>query len=160
MIEKLFRYLVVFLLGFLVCMFVIPNIDFSKERPFGFGAAVYETKVPGNWVEEKQIHVYDNAIVIDVDGASLSRYGNTGSMIPILDEKSNGIRIVPKSASQINTGDIITFEQNKDLIVHRVIEKGEDENGTWFITKGDNNDIADGKIYFESVRYVTIGVLY
>jgi hypothetical protein len=45
-------------------------------------------------------------------------------------------------------------------IVHRVIDKGVDENGYWFVTKGDNNKQADGKVYWEDVKYVTIGVIY
>ena len=79
-------------------------------------------------------------------------------MKPLLDEGSNGIRIVPSSEDEINIGDIITFKQNIDennyLIVHRVIEKGEDLQGTYFITKGDNNSLNDGKVRFSEIKYL------
>jgi signal peptidase len=95
-----------------------------------------------------------------VENLSLSNYAATGSMIPALDENSNGIRIKPASPEQISAGDIVTFRRGEDLIVHRVIEMGNDEKGVWFVTKGDNSDLDDGKIYFSQVEYVTIGVLY
>ena len=81
-------------------------------------------------------------------------------MKPTLDEHSNGIRIVPKSENEIHIGDIITFEEDGDLIVHRVIDIGEDSNGKYFITKGDNNPVADGKIRFKDIKYITIGVIW
>ena len=96
--------------------------------------------------------------MINIPNASISSYAPTGSMKPTFDQGSNGIRIIPNSAEQIETGDIVTFgDQN---IVHRVIEKGKDEDGYWFVTKGDNNQMSDGKIRFEDIKYVTIGVLY
>ena len=81
-------------------------------------------------------------------------------MKPLLDFNSNGIRIVPKNEEQISVGDIISFEQNGDLIVHRVVEKSEDEEGVYFITKGDNNSASDGKIRFKDIKYVTVGVIW
>ena len=41
-----------------------------------------------------------------------------------------------------------------------VIEKGIDEDGIYFITKGDNNSITDGKIRFEDIEYITVGVIW
>lgn len=153
---KILIYLIVFLIGFLSCML----LSLSKaEMPLGISFNS-ETEAPGDWIKESQIHVYENAIVIDIDEASLSRYAPTGSMLPVLDEKSNGIRIVPKSEEQIKIGDIITFEQDGYSIIHRVVEIGKDEQGTYFITKGDNNNITDGKIRFEDIKYVTIGILW
>ena len=81
-------------------------------------------------------------------------------MLPVLNEHSNGIRIVPESPDQINIGDIITFQQDKELVVHRVIDKGNDDEGVYFITKGDNNNVTDGRVRFEDVRYVTIGIIW
>ena len=81
-------------------------------------------------------------------------------MLPVLDQESNGIRIVPKSENEVNEGDIITFKQDNLLIVHRVVEKGIDNQGVYFITKGDNNSLSDGKIRFKDIEYITIGVLY
>jgi hypothetical protein len=155
---KILIYLIIFWIGFLSCVL----LSFSgKEIPLGLGLSLNpNSEAPGDWIKESQIHVYENAIVIDVDGASISRYAPTGSMKPVLDESSTGIRIKPTSEDQINIGDIITFEQNGELIVHRVVDKGQDGDGAYFITKGDNNNVTDGKVRFADIRYITIGILW
>lgn len=81
-------------------------------------------------------------------------------MKPVIDGDANGIRIAPESPDQISVGDIVTFKQGNALIVHRVIEKGIDEQGVYFITKGDNNDLSDGKLRFEDIKYVTVAIVY
>lgn len=160
MLAKILLYVSIFLLGFFSCML----LDFTiTEKPLiigGMSIVNGNPESPSNWVDEGSIKVYDNAVVIEVNGASISRYAPTGSMKPLLDEESNGIRIVPENPSQVEIGDIITFEQNSQLIIHRVIDKGNDEEGAYFITKGDNNSVTDGKIRFKDVRYVTIGVIW
>lgn len=156
---RIINYILVFMLGFLSCVLLVYFLAYGKEIPSAFGLSE-NANAPGDWIAKDSIHVYENAIVIDIDDASLSEYAPSGSMKPTLDKDSNGIRIIPKSDEQIKIGDIITFEKENDLIVHRVIEKGQDENGTWFITQGDNNSGDDGKIRFSDIRYVTIGVLY
>jgi len=153
---KIATYVVVFFIGFFSCMLMSLG---EIERPLGFDF-YSESEAPGNWIDDSQIKIYDNLVVIEVEDASLSRYAATGSMKPSLDFYSNGIRIVPDSEEQINVGDIVTFEENNQLIVHRVIEKGEDEQGTYFITRGDNNNVTDGKIRFKDIRYVTIALIY
>lgn len=126
--------------------------SFSKER-----------QSPSDWVKENQIHVYDDKIVIDVEGAMWSRFTDTNSMDPLIDRGSNGIEIKPSSAEQIEAGDIVSYksEYSDDVMIHRVIEKGQDENGTYFIVKGDNNPAADpGKIRFGQIEGVLVGILY
>ena len=158
---KTLTYSLIFLIGFLSCLF-IALFYVGTELPLGINGMGTEAELeaPGNWIRESQVHVYDNALVIDIEYASLSRYAPTGSMKPVLDEYSNGIRIKPSGSEEVRVGDIVTFEQDAQLIVHRVIEKGEDEQGYWFITKGDNSPLSDGKIRFEQIEYVTIGILF
>jgi len=81
-------------------------------------------------------------------------------MKPIFDKGAHGIRIVPQSAEEINVGDIISFRVGRSLIVHRVIEKGLDSKGVYFLTQGDNNLFSDGKIRFEDIEYVTVGIIW
>ena len=109
MIGKILTLALVFVIGFLSCM-LISFMPFGQEMPFSLGSNS-GTDAPGDWIGKDQIHVYDNAIVIDVNQASLSSYAASGSMKPVLDKDSNGIRIVPKSAESINVGDIITYEK-------------------------------------------------
>ena len=136
---------------------------YGLENPFlnNFGLSVNNNvSVPFDYIKENQIEIYSDKIILNIENTSLSKYAATGSMVPVLNEDSNGIRIVPKSEEEIHIGDIITFEKDSILIVHRVIEKNNDEKGIYFITKGDNNELNDGMIRFNQIKYKTIGVLW
>ncbi len=160
--EKFLFFLAGFLSAFLVIAFIFLNLaSTNSENPFsvGFSGQQSNESAPGDWIKSNQILLTSNSIVIKIANASLSSYAPTGSMRPVFDSAANGIRIVPEKAEQIKIGDIITYSENN--IVHRVIDKGEDEQGTWFLAKGDNNAYSDSlKIRFKDIRYVTIGVLY
>ena len=77
--------------------------------------------------------------------------------ITILKVSSNSMKptfkkddyIVIKKQSEYEIGDIITYSLEENcLITHRIIEKYENA----FITKGDNNNVADEKkIYKENI---------
>ena len=155
---KALNYLAIFILGFLSCMLLIYGLAYGKELPRALGLQE-NPSAPGDWIQENKIYVYSNAVCIDVENASLSNYAASGSMMPVLDSGSNGIRIVPKEG-ELKIGDIVSYEKDGELIVHRIVEIGQDSEGTWFVTKGDNNSANDGKIRFSDIRYVTIGVLY
>ena len=148
----------IFLTGVLAS-YALGGVYVDKESPYliGFG---HTNEQPGNWVSEGNIEVLSDRVIIHVQNAEISRYAASGSMLPTLGENANGIKIVPKSAEDIHIGDIISFESQGLLIVHRVVSKGTDANGDWFVTKGDNNSQTDGKVYFKDVRYVTIALIY
>lgn len=149
----------IFLLGFLSA--TIFNYNFNVlENPFSINPRLNNGDAPFDFIKEEQIKIYDDRIVIYIEDVSLSRYASTGSMKPVLDKGANGIRIQPDSEEDIHVGDIITFEKNNMLIVHRVIEKGTDNNGIYFISQGDNNSINDGKIRFRDIKYITVGVIW
>ncbi len=159
---KKLTYALIFLLGFFSCAFIFYSaLYFKVEKPLGFtGFTVISEETPGDWITNKDIVILNDRIIIYINGATLSSYADTGSMIPLLDKNSNGIRIKPENENQINTGDIVSYRKGNDLIVHRVIKKAEDEQGVYFITKGDGNQLADEKIRFSDIKYVTIGILY
>lgn len=77
----------------------------------------------------------------------------SGSMEPTLN--INDVVVVRKcDPTKLEIGDIITFKQDERTISHRIKEIiTYDKNNIKFITKGDNNDIADqdmveiGQIY-------------
>jgi signal peptidase I len=81
-------------------------------------------------------------------------------MLPTLGDNANGVKVVPKNADEIKIGDIISFQSGELTIVHRVVSKGEDNNGIFFVTRGDNNPETDGKVYFKDIKYVTIALVY
>jgi len=159
LLNKAILVFAVFSIGFFLSFALNSYISNAFEHPLSYSSSS-EIKAPSDSIKENQILVYKDKIVIDVKDASLSAYAPTGSMVPLFDEGSNGIRIVPESEDKINVGDIVTFKKDLMLVVHRVIEKSTDENGAYFITKGDSNEIADEKIRFSDIKYKTIGILY
>ena len=156
--KSIFDSIITFLLGFLSCVAIFISISLSgNEIPLGLGIS---NPSPSNWISEEDIILLKDKIIININNAELSYYSPTGSMRPTLDEGANGIRITPTNSDDINIGDIISFNRDGILIVHRVIGKGYDENGLYFITKGDNNNFSDGKVRFSDIKYITIGILY
>ncbi len=116
---------------------------------------------PYDHVREEQIRVYDDKIVIDVQGAQWANFADTNSMDPFLDQGSNALQLVPTSADDIHIGDIVSYQRGDSRIIHRVIHIGEDEEGTYFVLKGDNNPTSDpGKVRFEDVDRVLFAIIY
>lgn len=118
---------------------------------------------PKDRIKESQIKVYEDRIVIEIKNAQWSRFTDTKSMDPVIDSGANAIQIVPENEDQIEIGDIISFETKytDGIIIHRVIAKETDKDGTYFITKGDNNENPDPeKIRFSQIKRVLIAIIY
>jgi hypothetical protein len=142
---------------FIACLFNVSPSNLEHPSSLFTSNAVH---APSDSIKEDNILVYNDKIIINVDNASLSKYASSGSMLPVFDTGANGIRIQPHSSDEIKLGDIVSYERNGELIVHRVIEIGTDSQGLYFITKGDNSALNDGKIRFSEIKYITIGILY
>ena len=122
-----------------------------------------EKPSPSNWIKEKQIHVLNDKIIIDINNPKWAKFTDTNSMDPLFDENSNAIEIIPSSEEDIQAGDIVSYKSNlvEGDIIHRVIEKGRDESGIYFILKGDNNKYKDPeKIRFSQIQRVLIAIIY
>lgn len=162
-ISNLLKVFLIFLFGFLIAnllnFYVATGSEIPFLRQFGLGMS-YDNNAPFDNIHENQIEINEDSVIIHVKNASLGKYAATGSMKPVLDENSNGIRIVPSSKEEIHLGDVITYQDNNDLIIHRVVEIGNDENGWYVITKGDNNDVSDGKVRYSQIKFITIGILW
>jgi len=158
--ENILKISIIFLLGFLTANLMGYYFIYGLEVPFSDNFNLSSNQSPSDFIKQDQIQVFNDKIIINIDDASISSYAPTGSMIPVMDQGANGIRVKPLSESDINAGDIISFERYGKLVVHRVVEKAEDEEGTYFITKGDNNNLTDGKVRFKDIRYITIGVIW
>ncbi len=50
-----------------------------------------ELNSPSDWIKEKQIKVYPNQVVINVNNPFWASFTNTNSMDPFIDETSNAI---------------------------------------------------------------------
>jgi hypothetical protein len=159
--NKVIKISIIFLIGFLSANLVNLYFVSGFERPFSFDYFGFSSlDAPFDWIDEGQIKIYSDKVVIDVADVSISRYADTGSMLPVFGAGANGLRIVPKNEEEIHIGDIISFREKNYLIVHRVVDKGVDSQGVYFITKGDNNDVSDGKVRFDDIKYKTIGVIW
>lgn len=146
------------LLSFL-CGMLTPSLIEQPQLPRSPLAA--ERASPQDWVSEESIHIYSDRIIIDVPNAKWAKFADTNSMDPILDEGSNGIQVVPSSPEQLQIGDVVTYDYDGRKIIHRIMEIGVDDKGTYYIVKGDNNAEPDPqKVRFEQIERVLIGVIY
>ena len=105
-----------------------------------------------------------NSVRIDIKNAKWRKFIDSNSMDPLIDEGTTTIEIKPKYANEIKVGDIVahSMDDNDDYaFVHRVVEIGNDENGIYFVTKGDNYWQEDPyKIRFSQIEGIVVGILY
>lgn len=115
--------------------------------------------LPIDYFDDSDIEIVDGGIFINISNYSLNRH-SSDSMSPILGNTSTSIMTIPLEASEVNIGDVVSFKKDGLMIVHRVVDKGIDDEGVYFITKGDNNAHTDDKIRFEDIKGVLIGIFY
>ena len=159
--------LAVFSLGWLLNTALTSFIYYDAEKPLSFSFMPFlnspERLSPSDHVKESQISIQDSKVIIDVPGARWAAFTDTNSMDPFLDEEANSIEIAPSSPHDIRPGDIIAYRSGitGDLIVHRVISRGVDDQGVFYIVKGDNNPNQDPeKVRFSQVEGILIGIIY
>lgn len=166
-ILQVFLLLLFFLAGFLAN--TITGFSFYSEESVKnvlqeqkpISSELIEKPMPGDWVRKDKIKVYDDKVVLDIKKAEWSEFTNTHSMEPLLGVNANGIELKPASSAEVNVGDIVAYNSSIGTIIHRVIKKDVDENGTYFIMKGDNNSQEDSeRIRFEDIERVLVGVIY
>jgi len=143
------------------------DIEKEKERE----AFIKETSVkymdelpnPKDRVKEDQIKVSGSKVVLTVENVYWGYMLDSNSMDPLLDKGTSILTIKPASPDDISAGDVLVFRTNFTSynIVHRVINLSSDEEGIFYITKGDNNkDVDPLKVRFKDVVSVVIGILY
>ncbi len=164
-IADILSLMIVFVAGILTSFTVSQLPVFSDEKPLAFGSffseGTLERPSPYDWVKEEQIHIYDDKVVIDLEDAQLTEFANTNSMDPLIDENSNGIEIIPESIADIHIGDVVSYKSGEDIIIHRVVFIGADEQGWYALMKGDNNNVKDPeKVRFEQIERILVGVIY
>ncbi|MFH1631359.1 MAG: hypothetical protein ABIA21_04050 [Candidatus Aenigmatarchaeota archaeon] len=116
---------------------------------------------PADRISYDNISTTKNNVTVRVQDPIIVAIENTGSMIPTFNEDSNLIEIVPKSPDELNVGDIVSYQYGDDVIVHRIIEIGNDENGWYARFKGDNNPVQDpGRIRFSQIKRLVVGIIY
>ncbi len=74
----------------------------------------------------------------------------SGSMEPAI---SVNDLVIIKKADNINVGDIVVYQKNYSLTIHRIIQK----NGKQITTQGDANNMSDEPIDIGAVKGVMVG---
>lgn len=122
-----------------------------------------EVPSPSDKITKEQIKVYEDRVVVEIENAEWSEFTQSKSMHPLLNEHSNALEIVPKTEAQIKLGDLVAYQSKLygASFLHRVIDIGEDDRGTYYIMKGDNNKETDWeKVRFEQIEAVVIAIVY
>lgn len=127
------------------------------------GSANEEKASPYDRITEGSIKVDKEKVTINVQNAEWSRFTDTNSMDPLIDEGTNAIQVVPKTEAEIHVGDIVSYKSDyaDGIIIHRVIEIGYDDSGWYCLMKGDNNSRVDpGKVRFSQIKRVVVAIIY
>ena len=116
-------------------------------------------------ISRNELHFFQNKTQIDLDNYIWIYFNDseTDSMYPSIMKNSHAIGLKVEENTQINIGDIVFFKVSgiNDNYVHRVIEKGYDEYGEYFITKGDNNRKKDDvKLRRSHISYIVAAIIY
>jgi hypothetical protein len=153
--------IVIFLMGWFSSEVYSFFHNWNKEQPFSLSSN--EVKSPGDWVKESQVRMRNQSVTIMVPNATWATFTDTNSMDPVIDSTSHAIKVMPKNESDIKIGDIVSYQPDdlEGIVIHRIVEKGIDEQGTFFITKGDNNKSPDpSKVRFSQITGVVVAIVY
>ncbi|MEE9525585.1 MAG: signal peptidase I [Candidatus Woesearchaeota archaeon] len=144
-----------FIVGFLVAAML-----YSGEVRHAFSLDSARLEGPSDHIETSDLKVFKDKAVIEKENLQWARILDTHSMEPVLNSNSISLELLPHLPSDIELGDIISYKAGSIVIIHRVVEIGND--GQWYaITKGDNNkEIDPDKVRFEQIKGVVVGVLY
>ncbi|MCC7574073.1 hypothetical protein KO361_00575 [Candidatus Woesearchaeota archaeon] len=118
---------------------------------------------PSNFFNTHQIRVYPDRVVLEAENIVWAGFEDTKSMLPIINKDSNALQIIPNCPEDIQLGDIVSYRSNyaSGIIIHRVIHIDEDEQGIYFVLKGDNNPASDpGRIRCNQIDRKVIAILY
>ncbi len=117
---------------------------------------------PSDTIKPEQILVYKDRVVIDIQDAFWAKFTDTNSMDPVIDIEANAVEIKPNFPEDVKVGDIVAYgsEYEEGVFIHRVIEKGEDSKGHYFIVKGDNVERSTEKIRFEDIVGKVVAIIY
>jgi hypothetical protein len=158
--------MIVFCLGWAASSLVMGVEPVPEERP-GFlhmlepGAT--ERISPDDRIKEHQIKVYNDKVVIELEGAQWASFTDTNSMDPVIDDGVHAIEIIPLHPDEVHVGDIMSYESTlvDGTIIHRVVETGYDEEGWYAIMKGDNLRNRDPeRVRFNQVRRIVVAIIY
>lgn len=138
-----------------------PKKQVLPERAESSGLGPFEIANPKDRIPESDIFVYSDHVVLNIKNAQWSKFTDTNSMDPVIDAGANALHIVPQYPEDIQIGDIISYESEYGIIIHRVKQIGYDQDGWYAIAKGDNNPTDDPfRVRFNQIKRVVVGIIY
>ena len=145
----------------LLCVGLVPFTLQPDESRFPFADAAIALDTPADHLSMADIKVFSDRAVINRSGLVFARVQDTHSMEPTLNKNTVSLELPPASIDDINAGDIISYRRGGIVIIHRVIAVGEDAQGWYATTKGDNNQEPDtDPVRFETISGVVVGILH
>jgi signal peptidase I len=166
-IEKTLLVCIIFVAGMLVATVYNEVFAATTEVPTATSAFASNTPTPQNspsdWMKEQDISVYNNRVILNIQNPQWAKFTDTHSMEPVLSSNANAIEIVPQSEDQLKVGDIVSYKSDyaDGYVIHRIVSIGKDDQGTYFVLKGDNNPTSDpGKVRFKQIQRVVIAIVY
>lgn len=141
---------------------IVAIADNAVHQAVPFGGND-ELASPFDRVRDDQVLVYDDYVILDIQNTEWAIFTDTNSMDPVIDQGAAAIEIIPLSADELHVGDIVSYKSEfaEGIIIHRVVEIGEDDDGWYARFKGDNNaNIDPGKVRFDQVQRIVIAIIY
>lgn len=158
-LDRLILIVSFFVIGWIACAGYSQYSELSKEQPYSEVSGL-EISSPGDWISKEQIRQEEGRISIELSNTTIAQFTDTNSMDPMIDVNANSIEVAPEK-DRLRVGDIVSYESEGKTIIHRIVSISEDENGTFYVTKGDNNNLPDKyKVRFEQIKGVVVGILY
>jgi signal peptidase I len=146
----------IILIGFLTTVVVGGN---NVRYPFSTDSATISS--PGDRIKDGNLFVFRDRVEINKSNLIWAKIKDTHSMEPVLNAGAISLELPPSSTSDIQVGDIISYQYQDKVIIHRVVLLGNDEEGWFAATKGDNNSVPDSyKVRFNDIKGVVVGILY
>ena len=166
-LVKTISILLIFVIGVLAGLYASSaqqpeNLQFADQifAPF---QSITPKESPKDRIAEQAIAVYRDRVVLDIQDAQWATFTDTHSMEPVIMKGANALELVPQSEGDIQVGDIVSYksEYAEGNIIHRVVYKGEDEQGVYFIMKGDNLPTSDpGRVRFSQMKRVVVAIIH
>jgi len=164
---KIQKYIPIFTIILMGCIIIGQNIVFmtgdyrflrASENPYN--TSIYYPGSPYPRVTKDMITV-DNSKACIYGNYEWSSFTATGSMFPTLDYGHFAFHKVVSNDTEIYIGDIIAYHSYNITIIHRVIDKGYDNKGLYYITQGDNLKQSDPyKIRQDMIERVAVAIIY
>ena len=164
-IRTILAILIAFALGWTSSLLVdtTPIVEQAQETIEIFSNPK-DVPSPSDILKDKDIHVLPNRVEIDIAGVIPVVFTDTNSMDPVIDIGTTALELTVTDPNDIQVGDIVSYETPLapgTVVIHRVVEIGEDEEGLYFIFKGDNNPTTDpDKVRPSQLKRRVIGLLY